>query len=140
MLIDQLKSDIERATRGRNTLASSLLKVVLAECQTRNKFDDDFIVAYCRKMIQSNLETIGAGGDQVKLNRENELLRSYVPASLNEEELQVHADKMQIEILAARSEGQAIGILSKHLKSLGLSAHGDVLKKVVSKIKVGAAG
>jgi len=140
MLIDQLKADIERATRGRNTLASSLLKVVLAECQTRNKFDDDFIISYCRKMIQSNLETIGAGGDQVKLNRENELLRSYVPASLSEEELQIHADKMQIEILAARSDGQAIGILSKHLKSMGLSAHGDTMKSVIAKMKVGAAG
>ena len=140
MVIDQLKSDIERATKGRNTVASSILKVVLGECQTKNRFDDDFIVAYCRKMIQSNIETINLGGDSVKLNRENELLRSYVPASLSEHELQIHADKLQIEILAARSDGQAIGVLSKYLKSIGLSANGDVMKNVISRMKVGAAG
>lgn len=139
-IIDQLRSDIERATKSRNIVASSILKVVLGECQTKNKFDDEFIIAYCRKMIQSNIETMGLGGDSVKLNRENELLRSYVPASLSEQELKIHADKLQIEILAARSDGQAIGVLSKYLKSIGLSANGDVMKSVISKVKIGAAG
>lgn len=74
----------------------------------------------------------------MKLTRENELLRSYVPASLSEEELQIHADKMQIEILAARSEGQAIGALTKHLKSIGLHAHRETIKNVIAKMKVGA--
>jgi uncharacterized protein YqeY len=135
MLIDQLKSDIELATRGRNALASALLKVVLGECQAKNKFDDEFIVSYCRKMIQSNLETIGLGGDSVKLNRENELLRSYVPASLTAEELQIHVDKLYIEIVSAKSEGQATGILSKYLKSLGLSADGAVMVPLVKKAR-----
>jgi uncharacterized protein YqeY len=134
-IIDQLRSDIERATKGRNTLASSLLKVVLGECQAKNKFDDDFIVNYCRKMIQSNIETMGLGGDSVKLNRENELLRSYVPASLTAEELQVHVDKLHIEIVSAKSEGQATGILSKYIKSLGLNADGAVMVPLIKKAR-----
>ena len=135
MLIEKLKTDILMATRTRNALASALLKVVLGECQSKNKFDDDFIVSYCRKMIQSNLETIAHGGDQVKLTRENELLRMYLPPSLSEEELQIHADKLQIQILDTKSEGQAIGVLSKYLKSIGCNASGDLIKKVVSKIR-----
>jgi hypothetical protein len=130
-LIDQLRSDIERATRGRNALASALLKLVLGECQSKNKFDDDFIIAYCRKMIQSNIETMNLGGDSVKLNRENELLRSYVPASLSGQELQIHLDKLSIEIRDAKSDGQAFGVVSKYLKSLGLSVELDLLKSSV---------
>lgn len=134
--IDQLRSDIEIATKGRNTLASSLLKVVLGECQTKDKYDDAFIVAYCRKVIQSNMETIGHGGDSVKLNRENELLRSYVPASISESELQIHVDKMSIEIRDAKSDGQATGILSKYLKSIGLNADGNAMTALIKKVRV----
>ncbi len=135
LLIDRLKGDILVATKTRNALASALLKVVLGECQSKNKFDDDFIVSYCRKMIQSNSETMSHGGDSVKLSRENELLRSYVPASLGEVELQIYADKMSIEIIDAKSDGQAIGVLSKYLKSIGLSADGNALKSAVKLLR-----
>ena len=135
MLINQLKTDIETATRGRNALASALLKVVLGECQLKDKYNDDFIVAYCRKMIQSNLETMAHGGDSVKLSRENELLRSYVPTSLTPEELQIHVDKLHIDIVSAKSEGQATGILSKYLKNIGLTADGAVMIPLIKKAR-----
>jgi uncharacterized protein YqeY len=133
--LEKLKSDILFATKSRNELASSLLKVVLGECQSKDKYDDDFIVSYCRKMIQSNSETMALGGDSVKLSRENELLREYVPKELSLEELQIHADRLAIEIVDAKSDGQAMGVLSKYLKSIGTSAGGETLKVVIGKLR-----
>lgn len=135
MLIDTLKSDIVFATKSRNELASGLLKVVLAECQAKDKYDDDFIMRYCRKIIENNVETINHGGNSVKLNRENELLRSYLPTELTDEQISSFANDISDAIKAAKSEGQAIGILSKHIKSLGLSANGEILKNKVKLIR-----
>jgi uncharacterized protein YqeY len=133
--LEKLKSEILFATKSRNELASSLLKIVLGECQNKDKYDDDFIISYCRKIIQSNSETMRLGGDSVKLSRENELLKEYVPKELSVEELQVHADKLAIEIVDAKSDGQAKGILSKYLKSIGTSADGVTLEIVINKLR-----
>lgn len=74
---------------------------------------------------------------KVKLLRENELLRSYVPAELSEAELQVYIDQISPQIMAAKSEGQAIGCLVKHLKSLSLTTSGETAKSAVKKIRDG---
>lgn len=137
MLIDKLKSDIEFAVRSRSELASSLLKIVLGDCQLKNDFSDEFIVKTCRKLIESNTETIklSKGRDEVSLTRQNELLRDYVPSLLNEAEVQIYSDQISIEILDAKSEGQAIGCLMRHLKGLGLNTSGEIAKESVKKIR-----
>ena len=134
MLIDTIKADITTATRMRNQLASDILKVVLGECQTKNNFSDDFIIKYCRDIVKGNTETMKFG-DSVKLSRENELLRSYLPNELSKEELEVYAGQISGEIKAAQSDKHAIGVLIKYVKSLGLLASGDAVKELVSSIR-----
>jgi hypothetical protein len=134
VLIDVIKADITTATRMRNQLASDILKVVLGECQTKNNFTDDFIIKYCRDIVKGNTETMSFG-ESVKLSRENELLRSYLPKEVSEDELEVYAYQISEEIKAAKSDGQAIGILVKYVKSIGLTANGDVAKKVIGSIR-----
>lgn len=130
MLIDVIKADITTATRIRNQLASDILKVVLGECQTKNNFTDEFIVKYCRDIVKGNIETMSFG-ESVKLSRENELLRSYLPKEVSEADLIVYANQIPGEIKAAKSDGRAVGVLVKYVKALGLLANGDVAKKVV---------
>jgi uncharacterized protein YqeY len=137
MLIDRLKSDILFAVKAKSELAIGLLKLVLGECQAKDNYSDDFIVKFCRKVIENNLETMRLAGEKVKLLRENELLRAYVPAELSEAELQVYIDQISPEIMAAKSEGQAIGILSKHLKGLSLITSGETAKSAVKRIRGG---
>lgn len=137
MLIDRLKSDILFAVKAKSELAIGILKLVLGECQAKDNYTDDFIVKFCRKVIENNMETMRLAGEKVKLLRENELLRSYVPAELNEAELQVYIDQISPQIMAAKSEGQAIGCLVKHLKGLSLSTSGDTAKAVVKRIRGG---
>ena len=134
MLIDVIKADITTATRMRNQLASDILKVVLGECQTKNNFSDDFIIKYCRDIVKGNTETMKFG-ESVKLSRENELLRSYLPNELSKEELEVYAGQISGEIKAAQSDKHAIGVLIKYVKSLGLLASGDAVKELVSSIR-----
>ena len=134
MLIDTIKADITTATRMRNQLASDILKVVLGECQTKNNFSDDFIIKYCRDIVKGNTETMKFG-ESVKLSRENELLRSYLPKELSKEELEVYAGQISGEIKAAQSDKHAIGVLIKYVKSLGLLASGDAVKELVSSIR-----
>lgn len=140
MLIDDIKADILVFTKARNADATALLKIVLGECQLKNKYDNDFVIAYCRKLMQSNMETINAGGNEAKLSAENTLLEKYLPALLSEDDALFHAQQVMGDILAARTEGQAIGILSKYLKSQGLSTAPNTIKSVISNVKVGAAG
>lgn len=134
MLIDIIKADITTATRMRNQLASDILKVVLGECQTKNNFTDEFIVRYCRDIVKGNNETMSFG-DSVKLSRENELLRSYLPKEVSEADLLVYANQIPDDIKAAKSDGQAVGVLVKHVKTLGLLANGDLAKKVVATLR-----
>jgi uncharacterized protein YqeY len=139
MLIDRLKSEIEYATRYKDRMLSSLLKIVLGDCQTKNKFDDDFIELTCRKLIESNLETIKLGGESTQLNIENVILNKYVKKDLSEAELQIHTDKLSIEITDAKSEGQAVGVLMKYLRSIDLRTSGDAAKSVVKAIREGVS-
>ena len=134
VLIDVIKADITTATRMRNQLASDILKVVLGECQTKNNFSDDFIVKYCRDIVKGNTETMSFG-ESVKLSRENELLRSYLPKEVSEDELVVYAKQIATDIKSAKSDGQAVGVLVKYVKALGLLANGDIAKKVVASIR-----
>jgi uncharacterized protein YqeY len=134
MLIDVIKADITTATRMRNQLASDILKVVLGECQTKNNFTDDFIIKYCRDIVKGNTETMQFG-ESVKLSRENELLRSYLPKEVSEDELVVYANQIVTDIKAAKSDGQAVGVLVKYVKALGLLANGDLAKKVVATLR-----
>ena len=137
VLIDRLKADILFAVKAKSELAVGLLKLVLGECQAKDNYKDDFIVKFCRKVIESNIETMRLAGEKVNLLRENELLRSYVPSELSEAELQVYVDQISPEIMAAKSEGQAIGCLVRHLKSLSLTTSGEVAKATVKRIRGG---
>ena len=134
MLINIIKFDITAATKSRNQLASDILKVVLGECQTRNNFTDEFVIRYCREIIKGNTETMKFG-ESVKLSRENELLRSYLPKEVSKEELEVYAGQISSEIKAAQSDKHAVGVLIKYVKSLGLLASGDASKEVILPIR-----
>jgi hypothetical protein len=134
MLIDIIKADILSATKSRNTIASDILKLVLSECQTKNNFTDDFVIRHCRNLIEGNIALMKFE-ESSKLSRENELLRSYLPREVGEADLIVYANQIPDDIKAAKSDGQAVGVLVKYVKALGLLANGDLAKKVVATLR-----
>ncbi len=135
MLIDRLKADIEFALRTRNEVAKDVLRLVLSDAQRASESPtDEVIIKVCRKIIEANLETIKLGGP-IKLSRENELLRDYVPKEATLEEIQIHVDRVAIEIADCKTEGKAIGVLAAHLKGIGITVNGETLKASVKGIR-----
>lgn len=136
MLAEKIKSDITSALRANNDVAKSILRLVLSDAERLSPgIPDDAIVKTCRKIIESNSETIRLGGESQKLRREIELLRSYVPKESTLEEIQVYVDRISDQLVACASDGKAMGLLSKTLKDLGISVSSDTLKAAVNEIR-----
>jgi hypothetical protein len=126
MLIDQIKADILSATKLRNTLAANILKVVLSECQRADNTTDDFVIKYCKKLIQANDETIKLGGS-VNLSRENELLRAYVPPTATLEEVRAVASTLTLD-----QSKKSIGTLMSACKKAGLRPEIETINEVLA--------
>ena len=138
MLINKIRSRIEECVRARDTVASNIFKLILSECQRANKEDDSFIVKFMGKIVEGNNETLKYREDD-KLVRENNLLRPYLPILIDREGVMLNASKIPDSIRAVKSDGQAIGVLSKHLKQLGLDFNIEDVKHAVSTIRKGEA-
>lgn len=128
----QLIADAPPSSSARN-----LFKVVLGEWQTKTTFDkgtDEVGYNIIRKMIKANEENLGylAEGDsrRAQYQEENELLSALMPSFLSAEQIQ--AELAGVDLTAAKSDGQAMGLAMKHLKSKGLSVEGDTVKQVVA--------
>ena len=134
MMINLIKAKIEEGVRARDTVASNIFKLILSECQRTNKEDDAFIVNFMGKIVEGNNETLKYREDD-KLVRENNLLRPYLPILIDRDGVMMNASKIPDSIRAAKSDGQAIGVLSKHLKQLGLDFNIEDVKHAVSTIR-----
>lgn len=134
MMINLIKTKIEEGVRARDTVASNIFKLILSECQRANKEDDSFIVNFMGKIVEGNNETLKYREDD-KLIRENNLLRPYLPILIDRDGVMLNASKIPDSIRAAKSDGQAIGILFKHLKQLGLDFNIEDVKHAVSTIR-----
>lgn len=138
MMINLIKTNIEEGVRARDTVASNIFKLILSECQRADKEDDSFIVNFMGKIVEGNNETLKYREDD-KLVRENNLLRPYLPILIDREGVILNASKIPDSIRAAKSDGQAIGVLSKHLKQLGLDFNIEDVKHAISTIRKGEA-
>lgn len=134
-LEDEIRSSITKAVKLNNQLAKDVLRLVISDANHIGGTSDENIIKSCRKIIEGNNETIKHGGDNVKLRRENELLRSYIPKEYSLEEIQIHVDRLSSELRECKSDGKAIGLLSKALKDIGVSVSGDTLKAAVLSVR-----
>ena len=134
MLIDIVKSKIEEGVRAKDSIISNIFKLVLSECQMANKEDDAFIIKFMSKIVEGNNESLKYREDD-KLVRENNILRPFLPILIDRAGIELNASKIQDSIRAAGSDGQGIGVLSKHLAKLGLSYSKTDIKEVVSNIR-----
>lgn len=139
-LIEKLRAEITDAMINSLRIKQDILKLVLGECQLRDKYDDTFVQKFAEKLVEANNETMGVGGLNQKLLEENTYLQPYLPppkASI--EEVEIHARSIYTDILGAKNDGQAIGLLSKLLKAkLDKPVSGDDLKLCVQNIRNGA--
>jgi len=66
-------------------------------------------------LIEANNLTLEKGGHNIKLVRENDVLKSYLPATVSKDELSNHLSAIENE-LTQKIGGQKIGFARRYLK------------------------
>jgi uncharacterized protein YqeY len=142
MIVEELKKRLTQAMKDRDEVAKDVLRVALGEIQTiehrkNATMSDEEAVAVVRKLVKSNEETLAMseGERAATLRRENEILASLLPKTMDVDAIVAALESQREAIRAAKSDGQATGIAMKHLKSTGAAFEGSVATEAVKKIR-----
>ena len=143
MLVDLIRTRATQALKLRDSLSVQILRVLLGEIQTGEAragrdLSDEEVVAIVRKLMKSNDETLGLSEkpeQKVELTRENEVLRSLVPTTLDATQILAALAPVADAIRAAKNDGQATGVAMKQLKSAGATVEGTEVAKVVQSLR-----
>ena len=143
MLVDTLKARALEATKKKDSLATSILRLALGEMQTleargNRALTEEEAAGVLRKLIKSNEETLAvaeAADQKQALEQENAILRSLLPASLTPEQIVAALAPVADAVRAAKAEGPATGIAMKHLKASGAAVNGTDVAAAVKTIR-----
>jgi len=146
MLVETIKERIKQAMLTKNLLERDVLRVALGELQTAEargqSIEDGPTEKILRKLVKSIGETLAAIADQEskaaereKLEQERKILESLLPNMLSAEEISVSLAEIADRIQEASSDGQAIGVAMKHLKSAGAIVDGKDVSAVVQSMR-----
>ena len=142
VLIEDIKRQITQAMRSGDTVARDVLRLALGEIQTAEArknapASDDDAAAAVRKLIKSNEETLSlsSGDAAAALEREVEVLRSFLPAELTAAQIVELLAPAVDAIRGAKADGQATGVAMKQLKAAGVSAPGTEVALAVKQIR-----
>jgi uncharacterized protein YqeY len=147
-LHETLKEQIKDAMREKDAVKLQTLRGLVSACTNelvnlkrtpQDMLSDEEVLTVIRRAVKQrkdSIEQFTAGGrpelaesEQAELN----ILETYLPASMSEEEVTriALAKKEELGITDKSKMGQFMGALMKELKG---KADGDVVKKVVEKV------
>jgi uncharacterized protein YqeY len=135
-MLNKIKEDLLSSRKERNELKSSILRLILSEHELElNRGNKPSIENVIKKIIQSNNEVIEVSKDLPSpnlnlldiVNKENVILRSYLPVYLTEQE--VHNYLEQVEL--TDNFGKNMGILVKFFKTKNIAVEPSVLRSVL---------
>lgn len=141
-LFELLKSDLKQAILKQDSTKKNILRVVLAECgrlglglSNSNVHDAD-IQKIIMKSIQNNLEVMSISPSE-ELEKENEILKSYVPKIPTQQEYKdlLNTEEVRNLILAEFSEGLAMKQVASYLKSKDIPMDGKIVKSIIAEIR-----
>jgi len=142
-LADQIKTRMRAAMQARDEVTRNILGLALGEIQTAearaNKpLQDAEVVSVVRKLLKSNEETLGLGGEGAgadALRKEIAVLSSLLPKSMSPDDIAAALAPVADAVRAAKSDGQAMGVAMKHLKASGATAESADVQKAVAKLR-----
>jgi uncharacterized protein YqeY len=150
VLTDAIKAQMHAAMQARDPVAKNILGLALGEIQTaearaNRALTDDEAVAVVRKLVKSNEETLAhaaqaadGGTGAAELRRELEVLSALLPKALSLEAVVEALQPVAEAVRAARSDGQAMGIAMKHLKTAGAVVESAAVQEAIKKLRTGA--
>lgn len=139
MLIDDIKAAMFAAMKAGKTVEKELLRTAIGEATaTGEKPDDAQMTALLRKFVKNNEETQAAAADAAtkdKLTQELEILKRFLPQTLNVEQIKAALAPVVDAIRGAAGEGPATGVAVKHLKSVGALVEGKDVSAAVKALR-----
>ncbi|MEZ4375216.1 MAG: GatB/YqeY domain-containing protein [Polyangiaceae bacterium] len=138
MLIDDIKARFREAMKARREVEREILRVAIGDITTRDATSDDDVQAVLKKLLKSNEETLGhnvSDDERTKLEQENEILRGFLPKTLDEAQIIEALAPVAEQIRAASNDGQATGVAMKQLKSTGAQVDGKTVSAAVRKLR-----
>ncbi|MCA9631710.1 MAG: GatB/YqeY domain-containing protein [Myxococcales bacterium] len=138
MLIDDIKARFKQAMKARLEVEREILRVAIGDITTRDATSDEDVQAVLRKLLKSNEETLGHGvsdDERAKLEQENQVLREFLPRTLDEVQIVEALQPVAEQIRAAGNDGQATGVAMKQLKSTGAVVEGKTVSAAVRRMR-----
>jgi uncharacterized protein YqeY len=132
------------ATAPFRSREKELLKVVLGEVQRKDSsglMSHEQGNAIIKKMVKGNEETIALlkpdDPRRSGIEEENTILSSFLPSYLTAEQIRekLAQNGIDVPVMEAKSDGQAVGVAMGFLKKAGLSVEGDTVKKLVGEMR-----
>lgn len=138
-LYENLRSQLTTSIKEQNNIRKGILRVVLGDISTleanRSVTEDD-IKKIIKKLIIGNTETLKFLKQEDSrysvLVEENHILNSFLPQLMTKN--QIKDTLKEIDFSSVKSEGQAVGIAIKYLKSNSLEFDSKDVILVVKEI------
>lgn len=119
-MLDKLKADLLKARRNKDTTVKDVLTTIIGDVQTalktkadKGKPEEDVCLAKIKKAYEDAKDTVDkyTGEAKIKLAKEIEILKGYMPEKLTEDQMQ-----SIIEQIKPKNIGQAMGHFAKNFK------------------------
>jgi len=127
-LYDTIKANRLQARKLKNQLAIDVYCVILYECDSANDTTDSFVLSRINKLIKSNEESLAHKPDN-KLQRENELLKEFIP-KLTIGDIEKVMDGKALP----KNDGKKIGVVCNALKSAGYVPDINLVKEFLNNV------
>lgn len=138
MLLDEIKKRMMAAMKAGHVTEKEILRTALGEITGSFKTTDEEITAILKKLVKSNRETLGLSTDEANkatLREEIAVLQSFLPKTLDVDAILHALEPVKVAIKEAKADGQAMGVASKHLKSIGAVVESEDVKAAISKLR-----
>ncbi len=124
---------------AKNVLGVALGEIQTAEARANRALTADEGMAVVRKLVKSNEETLAHAKDDpertAELRREIEVLSSLLPAALSVDAVTEALAPVAEALRAAKSDGQAMGVAMKHLKTSGAVVESAAVQEAIKRLR-----
>lgn len=145
-MLVELKAQLISAIKSNDIAARDILRLVIGDMELAPKLTDDISLSIIRKHVKNineAMQFVKLGDDGYdKLHKQLSILNCLLPTTLSIGAIQalfLNSDGPEIEqIASAKSDGQAMGIAMKFLKTSGAVVSSEDVKSVVGELRSGS--
>jgi uncharacterized protein YqeY len=143
-LADRLAEDMKQAMRSKDKVRLSVLRLVKsaiknAEIDKRITLGEEEIIGVLRKELKQRKESLlaieGAGRDDLiaALNEEMQILETYLPQPLREEQIE-QLVREAVQEVGAVSKADMGKVMPVVMKKIGGQAEGRIVNRIVQEV------